>query len=118
MTMKDGRLSFSLPRPYDSQEPRLALPGICAPVQMYVTAGSWLIASVCTDLMNEILSACFAIFGSSSLIHAPDWPCCLNLNMLGATGKRDWPDVIVVRRCPLMIDGGRSLSNISSIFGL
>ena len=32
--MNDGRLSFSLPSPYESHEPRLAFPGICAPVQM------------------------------------------------------------------------------------
>src|SRR6185295_5990696 len=116
--MNDGRLSFSLPRPYDSHEPRLALPGIWAPVQMYVRAGSWLIASVWTDLMNEILSTCLAMFGRSSLTHAPDCPCCLNANFEGATGKRDWPEVIVVRRWPPMIDGGRSLSNWSCIFGL
>ena len=32
-------------------------------------------------------SAIFAVYGSSSLTHAPDWPCCANANFEGTTGK-------------------------------
>jgi len=42
----------------------------------------------------------------------------LNLNIDGAMGKRFWPLVIVVSRCPMRIDSGRSLSNHSFITGL
>ena len=43
-------------------------------------------------------SAIFAVYGSSSDIHAPLWPCCENLKTDGAIGKRLWPEVIVVSR--------------------
>ena len=52
-----------------------------------MTAGSWLIASVYIDLMKHRSSATFARCGISSLTHAPDSPCCWNLNSDGATGK-------------------------------
>ena len=32
-------------------------------------------------------SAIFAVCGSNSLTHAPDLPCCANLNIDGTTGK-------------------------------
>ncbi len=51
-------------------------------------AGSWLIASVCIDLMKQSSSAIFAVCGSSSLTHAPDCPCCANWKSDGAIGKR------------------------------
>ena len=88
------------------------------PVCISVMAGSWLIASVCIERMKHISSTTLAVHGSSSVTHMPDLPCCSNLNFVGATGKRFWPLVMVVRRWPLRIDSGKSLSNQSAIFGL
>src|SRR5438477_7090180 len=96
----------------------LGRPGIWLPVQMYVTAGSWLIASVQTVLIRASSSATFAVHGSSSLTQRPHLPCCANLYFDGAMGKRACPLVMVVRRCPLRMDSGRSLSNCSVILGL
>ena len=96
----------------------LALPGTSLPVITNVQAGSWLIALVWTVFTSAMSSTCFAVCGSSSLTHMPHWPCCANFNMLGATGNRAWPLVIVVSRWPLRTDSGRSLSYQSASFGL
>src|SRR5262245_7756010 len=96
----------------------LGRPGIWLPVQMYVTAGSWLIASVAAVLTRASSSTILAVHGSNSLTQTPPLPCWLNLYFDGAIGKRFWPLVMVVRRWPLTTDGGRSLSNSSAIFGL
>ena len=48
----------------------------------------------------------------------PHWPNWEKLYFEGAMGKRAWPLVIVVRRWPLRMLAGRSLSYISFIFGL
>ena len=85
---------------------------------MYVTAGSWLIASVQVVCTRAISSTILDVQGSNSLTHMPDWPCRANLYFDGATGNRAWPLVMVVRRWPLRMDSGRSLSYIASIFGL
>src|SRR5262249_18222139 len=85
---------------------------------MYVTAGSWLMASVWTLLMTAILSTTLAVHGSNSVIGVPHLPAFTNSNFDGATGNRCWPLVMVVRRWLLMTLLGRSLSNISFIFGL
>ena len=50
----------------------LGRPGCWNPVWMNVIAGSWLIASVCIDLMTQMSSTIFAVCGSSSLTHVPD----------------------------------------------
>ena len=81
-------------------------------------AGSWLIASVFIERIIEMSSTIFAVFGSSSDTHAPLLPYCANLNIDGAIGKRVCPAVMVVNRCPLRMDSGRSLSNHSFIPGL
>jgi hypothetical protein len=70
-----------------------------------------LIALVCTVLINAISSTIPAVCGSSSLTQRPHWPCCVNLNIEGATGRRVWPLVIVVIRWPLRTESGKSLSN-------
>jgi hypothetical protein len=75
-------------------------------------------ASVLTDLMMAMSSTTLPVCGSSSLSQVPFLPYCWNLNSDGATGNRAWPEVMVVIRCPLRTDSGRSLSNISCIFGL
>src|SRR5947209_2016913 len=85
---------------------------------MYVTAGSWLIASVHTERTNVMSSTIFDVHGISSLTQAPDLPYWANLYFDGAMGKRVWPLVMVVRRWPWRIESGRSLSNRSAIFGL
>ena len=69
----------------------LGRPGCWKPVWMNVIAGSWLIASVCIDLMTERSSTIFAVCGSSSLTHVPDLPCCANANIDGATGSDRLP---------------------------
>ena len=61
-----------------TQAPMLGRPASWNPVCAKVTAGSWLICSVCIDLMKHSSSAIFAVCGISSLTHAPDWPCCAN----------------------------------------
>ena len=48
----------------------------------------------------------------------PLLPYCLKLYLDGAMGKRFWPLVIVVRRCPWRMLAGRSLSYISFMSGL
>ena len=53
----------------------LGRPASWAPVWKKVTAGSWLIASVCIDLMKQRSSATRAVCGSKSLTVAPLWPC-------------------------------------------
>ncbi len=96
----------------------LGRPGTWLPVQMYVTAGSWLIASVQMLLTTARSSTIFAVHGSNSLTHRPHLPCRANLYFDGAMGKRVCPLVMVVRRWPLRIDSGRSLSKSASILGL
>src|SRR5436309_10254567 len=96
----------------------LGRPGIWCPVQMYVTAGSWLIASVHTVLMSARSSTIFAVHGSNALTQRPHLPCCDHLYLDGAIGKRVCPLVIVVSRWPLRIESGRSLSNMSASLGL
>jgi hypothetical protein len=77
---------------------------------MYVIAGSWLIASVFMLRIKHMSSAILAFHGNSSLSHMPHSPCWANLNFDGAIGKRAWPLVIVVSRCPIRTLSGRSLS--------
>src|SRR4051812_46219362 len=94
------------------------LPAIMNPVCKYVMAGTWLIASVCIDRTMAISSTIFAVCGSSSETHAPLLPYCWNLKTDGAMGNRVCPEVMVVRRCPLRMESGRSLSNQFDIPGL
>src|SRR5947208_1872337 len=69
-------------------------------------AGSWLIASVLSDLTTAMSSATVATFGSSSLTQRPHLPCCANLN-IGATQGNDFcPAVMPVTRCPMRTDAG------------
>ena len=96
----------------------LGRPASCAPVWMKVMAGSWLIASVFIDRTMHHSSARPDMWGISSLNHAPDSPCRANLNSDGATGNLDWPEVIVVSRCPIRIEAGRSSPRLASIAGL
>jgi hypothetical protein len=94
-------------------------PAFMLPVCMWQMAGSWLMASVCIERMKHMSSTHFAVYGSSSVfIQKPFAPTGLNLNFVGAIGNRVCPEVIVVRRCPLRIDSGRSLSYHSAILGL
>ena len=85
---------------------------------MLVMAGSWLMASVCMLRMKHMSSTILAVHGSNSETHMPLLPCCSNLYFDGAIGNRAWPDVIVVRRWPLRIVSGKSLSNHSCMVGL
>ena len=75
-------------------------------------------ASVCMLRMKHIWSTTFEVQGSSSQTHMPDRPCRANLNIDGAMGNRAWPEVMVVSRCPMRTDSGRSLSYQSFMTGL
>jgi hypothetical protein len=59
-----------------------------------------LIASVYIERMTVMSSTIFAVYGRSSEIQVPLSPCCANGKTDGAMGKRDCPEVIVVRRWP------------------
>ena len=75
-------------------------------------------ASVCMDRTKHKSSTIFAVHGSSSETHMPFLPCCVNLYLEGAMGSRFCPLVIVVIRCPMRMESGRSLSNHSVKPGL
>ena len=87
----------------------LGRPASWAPVWKNVMAGSWLIASVCIDLMKHSSSATLAVCGSSSLTQAPLWPWRANRNRLAATGKLSCREVMPVSRWPLRIESGSSV---------
>ena len=80
--------------------------------------GSWLIASVCIDLMKHNSSTMPAVCGIRSLTHVCDSPCCRNGNFDGTRGKRSCAAVMVVTRWLPRTDGGRSSPTISVSFGL
>jgi hypothetical protein len=113
-----GRFSFRLPRPYESHDPRHGRPGSWFPEFTAMVAGSWLIASVWSDLTIASWSTIFAVQGKSSLTQAPLWPARWNLKRLGARGKLFWPEVMVVRRWFRRTESGSSLPNIRPSFGL
>ncbi len=77
-----------------------------------------MICSVCIDLMKHKSSATFAVYGSNSLSHAPDCPCCANLKIDGAIGKLVCPAVIAVNRWPFRIESGRSVPCVLASCGL
>ncbi len=85
---------------------------------MYVTAGSWLIASVCMVLMTQRSSTMRAVYGKSSLTWVPARPWRAKRNFDGASGKRACPLDMVVSRCPMRTDSGRSRSKNSFMRGL
>src|SRR5262249_8823040 len=86
ITTKVGRLSVSLPSPYDNQAPMLGRPGTCAPVMKNVTPGAWLTASVYMLRTRQISSASAPTFGSIALSSIPDWPSLLNGLIAGRVG--------------------------------
>ena len=62
----------------------LGRPASWAPVWKKVTAGSWLIASVCIDLMKQSSSATRAVCGKQLADSAaPLWPCRANAEPAG-----------------------------------
>ena len=65
---------------------------------MNVTPGPWLIASVYIDFTMHISSAILDVWGSKSLSHCPDSPCCWNLNGEPTNGRLDWLPLIPVSR--------------------
>ena len=86
ITTNVGRLSVSLPSPYDSQAPMLGRPGACAPVMKNVTPGAWFTASVYMLRTRQMSSAIAPTFGSISLISMPAWPYFLNGLIAGRVG--------------------------------
>jgi hypothetical protein len=67
-TTNVGRFSFIEPSPYDAQEPSDGRPVISLPVWRQQIAGSWLIASVCIDFIQQMSSATLDRLGRSSVI--------------------------------------------------
>jgi hypothetical protein len=59
--MNAGRLLLSEPMPYDNHAPIEGRPACCEPVWKNVTAGSWLMASVCNDLITHSSSTILAV---------------------------------------------------------
>ena len=96
----------------------LGRPASWAPVWKKVMPGSWLIASVCIDLMNVSSSTIFAVWGMRSLTQVPVAPCCWNWNIDGTRGKRSCPAVMVVTRWSPRTDGGRSSPTMRARAGL
>ena len=96
----------------------LGRPGCWEPVWMKVIPGSWLIASVCIDLMIQMSSAISPVCGSSSLSQAPLLPCWANSNIGATQGNDFWPLVIPVIRCPIRTEPGSSSPWCSLSFGL
>ena len=96
----------------------LGRPASWAPVWKKVMPGSWLIASVCIDLMKHSSSTIFAVWGIRSLTQVRVSPCCLNSNIDGTRGNRSCPAVMVVTRWLPRTDGGRSSPTICRRAGL
>ena len=116
--MNAGRLLLSDPIPYESHAPMAGRPACCDPVWKKVTAGSWLIASVCIDLTMQSSSTILAVWGIRSLTHVPDLPCRANSNWEPAMGNDRWNAVMPVRRCPMRTDAGSSSPFIFRSSGL
>jgi hypothetical protein len=117
-TAKAGRSWLTLPKPYATHAPMLGRPASCEPVCTKVIAGSWLIASVRIDLMTHSSSATLAVCGNSSLSQVPERPWRSKRKIDGATGRRFWPEVMVVMRWPMRTDVGSSMPRLSANSGL
>ena len=86
----------------------LGRPASWWPVCTKVMAGSWLMASVTTDLTKHRSSTTPAVWGSSSLTGAPHLPCVANLNAEPASGSDAWKALMPVSRWPPRTDSGKS----------
>ena len=96
----------------------LGRPEICDPVCRKVMAGSWLIASVCSERITAMSSAIPAVNGSSSLYQVPPAPCWANLKIEPAIGSDAWLPVIPVSRCPCRTESGSCWPFCSTNSGL
>ena len=76
-----------------------ARPLIGLPVCRNVTAGSWLIGSVCIERITVSRSTMPESWGSSSETSRPASPCREKAKCEPASGKLAWPLVMVVSRC-------------------
>src|SRR5262245_4058310 len=74
-----------------------------------VTAGWWLIGSGCIDLIKQSSATIPAVLGRRLLSQAPELPCCAKLNNDGATGNLVCAAVMVVSRCPMRMEPGKSV---------
>ena len=64
----------------------LGRPGRLCPVCMKVVAGSWFTGLVLTERIVQTSSTMRLMWGSSSLVHDPLPPCCLNSYWVLMTG--------------------------------
>src|SRR5262249_37451024 len=80
MTMKPGKLWFSLPSPYVSHDPMLGRENACSPVFICRQAPLWLMLSATIERMTHRSSTHEATCGKSSLTSVPHWPCLLNFH--------------------------------------
>ncbi len=81
-------------------------------------AGSWLIASVYSELTMQRSSTTREVQGNSSLTHVPACPCRAKRNSEPAIGRVAWLADIDVSRCPIRTDAGRSCPFIRLSIGL
>ena len=88
------------------------------PVKRCVWAGSWLSWLFQSDFTKQRSSATSAVCGSSSLSHAPDWPCCANSNTVGMMGSVFCVAVIVLSRRRSRTESGSSSPAIRCSPGL
>ena len=88
----------------------LGRPASWAPVWKNVTAGSWLIASVCIDLMKQSSSATLAVCGSSSLTVGPALAVPREPEPARPRpGSSSCREVMPVSRWPFRIESGSSV---------
>ena len=87
----------------------LGRPGCWLPVWMKVIAGSWLMASVYTDLtMRDVVDDLARVCGSSSLSQVPILAVLLELeDRARRPGSELWPEVMPVMRWPRRIGVGQ-----------
>ena len=86
----------------------LGRPGSWLPLWKNVMAGSWLIASVCSERMTQMSSAIPRVCGRRSLMTVPLLPPGLKAHLLGWTAKRACEATMPVMRWPRRIESGRS----------
>ena len=105
-TTNAGRSRFMLPSPYAAHAPIAGRPLSWWPVQKNVIAGSWLIASVCSERTTHSSSAILAVCGSSSLNGRPLRPWRAKRANEPAIGSAAWLPLMPVSRWPPRTESG------------
>ena len=93
-------------------------PGARAPVNSMVTAGSWLIESVCMLRTMARSSTIRPVCGNSSDVSTPARPCRTKPKAEPTSGMVPWRTVLAENRSCPRTDGGNSWPCIARNFGL